>query len=380
MRKGAADTGHAPFFPRQPEHDETAWRSRAFIEAFDHTSEGFLPDANPISNVYGDRMVDRERVYVYTWDARPYPAFPFNLDAWGDGDNWPLGHRITGRLASAPLAELVAQVLIDYGFFKFEAGQLQGTITGFVIDRVMSARDALQPLELAYFFDSLESGAAISFRRRGAESAVATLEAADLVEKTPHSALLTLTRGQETELPASAKIRYLSSTDDYQQAVAEARRLIGASGRVSQAALPIVLAPHLAEGLAESWLFETWAARERATFTLPPSWLALEPGDVLTLENDQISRQFRVTEIGEHGARDIEARSIDPDVYGAVSKQVRRGRPPGGVLIGQPLAEFLDLPLLRGDEPPQAGYVAARQVPWPGASPSTRRRRRQDIN
>ena len=28
---------------------------------------------------------------------------------------------------------------------------------------------------------------------------------------------------------------------------------------------------------------------------------------------------------------------------------------------------FLDLPLLRGDEPPYAGYVAAVQVPWPGA-------------
>src|SRR5690606_14936010 len=29
--------------------------------------------------------------------------------------------------------------------------------------------------------------------------------------------------------------------------------------------------------------------------------------------------------------------------------------------------EFLDLPVLRGDEPPEAGYVAAFQVPWPGS-------------
>ena len=36
------------------------------------------------------------------------------------------------------------------------------------------------------------------------------------------------------------------------------------------------------------------------------------------------------------------------------------------MLSGQPLAEFLDLPLLRGDEPPEAGYVAATQTPWPG--------------
>ncbi len=356
-----------PYYSRSTRDDLVQNRFlRAFVETFDHTSEGFLPDANPISNVYSDRMVDRDRIYVYTWDARPYPAFPINLDAWADGESWHLGHWITGRLVSAQLAELVAQILIDFGFEAFETAQLKGTVPGYVIDRVMSTRDALQPLELSYFFDSLESGGVIQFRHRGAEPTVGSLKEADLVEMRPHDALLTLTRGQETELPASAKIRYLSSISDYQQAVAEARRLVGASGRVSQADLPIVLAPDQADSMAESWLFEAWAARERSSFTLPPSWLALEPGDVVALENAQLSRLFRVTEIGEQGARDIEALAIDPDVYGAVVKQERQGKTSEAVLVGQPLVEFLDLPLLRGDEPPERGYVAAWQVPWPG--------------
>jgi hypothetical protein len=73
-----------------------------------------------------------------------------------------------------------------------------------------------------------------------------------------------------------------------------------------------------------------------------------------------------VTEVGEHGEREIEARSIDPDVYGLVAARERPARPGDPVLSGQPLAEFIDLPLLRGDEPPEAGYVAATQAPWPG--------------
>jgi hypothetical protein len=37
------------------------------------------------------------------------------------------------------------------------------------------------------------------------------------------------------------------------------------------------------------------------------------------------------------------------------------------VIVGRPFVVFLDLPLLTGIEPPHAGYVAAAQVPWPGA-------------
>ncbi len=73
-----------------------------------------------------------------------------------------------------------------------------------------------------------------------------------------------------------------------------------------------------------------------------------------------------MTEIGERGEREIEARSIDPDVYGGGGAKERtvRGGAPG--LTRRAPGEFLDLPLLRGDEPPAAGYAAATQTPWPG--------------
>lgn len=237
---------------------------------------------------------------------------------------------------------------------------------GYVIDRVMGARDALQPLELSYFFGALESGSAILFRHRGAEPVAATLTVDDLVESRPGDALITLTRGQETELPASTKIRYISTEGDYAQAVAEARRLIGASGRISQAELPLVLDGYLAQGIAEAWLFETWAARERAAFKLPPSQLAIEPADVVQFEAGGASTLLRVTEVGERGEREISARAIDPDVYGAAAATERPTHAGAPVLSGQPDVAFIDLPILRGDELPEAGYVAASQAPWPG--------------
>ncbi len=340
---------------------------QALHEAFDPGHDGYITGSNPTSSIYGAPMVDLDRIFVYTWDARPYPAFPSNLDTWSDGANWPLGHWINGRIASQPLPELVAALLDDYDFTGIDVSRLDGLVSGYVVDRIMSARDALQPLELSFFFDAIESGGRIAFRHRSQDSAVADLTPDTLVESKPNADLITLTRAQETDLPASARVSYSASESEYRQAVAEARRLVGASGRVALAELPVVMEASQASQIAEAWLFEAWAARDRAAFALPPSRLAAEPGDTLSIEIAGKPRLLRITEIGDHGARDVEARSIDPDVYGGVSPVTRPQAPPPDVLTGRPFGLFLDLPLLTGSESPHAGYVAAAQRPWPGA-------------
>lgn len=340
---------------------------QAFTQAFDWTKPGYIANSNPVSALTGQRMVDVNHIHVYCWDARPYPVFPNAAEIWGDGTNWQLGHWVNGRLGTAPLAETVAAILGDYQFADHETGGLNGSVPGYVIDRIMSVRDAVQPLELAYFFDSIESGGSIVFRHRGQDAVALTLNDNELVETRPGAPLMSMTRGQETELPASAKVRFISSSEDYRQAVSEARRLSGASGRVAQADLPIVLDDALSGAIAETWLFESWAARERTSFALPPAALALEPGDLIEYSKNGRTRTLRITEISEHGVRDVEARSVDIDVYGRVAVPPRPAKPFEPVQIGSPALAFLDLPLLGGTEPPESGYVAAVQKPWPGS-------------
>ena len=357
-----------PYYSRGTRDDFMQRRYlQAFHEAFHPGDPHFIADANPISTVYGDRMVDITHIHVYCWDARPYPAFPTNTNVWGDGPNWRLGHWVTGRLANAPLGATVSAILRDYGFATYDTSALAGTLGGFVIDRVLSAREALQPLELAFFVDARESEGLIMFAHRGQASVAAELDPDDLVETRPGAVLATLTRAQETDLPAAAKLTFISGVDSYPSAAEEARRLTGHSGRVAVADLPLVLDAEQVAQMAEVWLFEAWAARERAGFSLPPSHLALEAGDVISYTADGRSRLLRITEIGEHGARDIEGLGIDPDVYTGSPPAPRPPRVSPLVLIGQPFVLFLDLPLLTGSEPPHAGYVAALQSPWPGA-------------
>jgi hypothetical protein len=66
-----------PYFSHGKRDD---FMQRRYLEAFhyglDPAHTGYLPGANPLSSVYGGRMVDLDRMHVYAWDARPYPPPP----------------------------------------------------------------------------------------------------------------------------------------------------------------------------------------------------------------------------------------------------------------------------------------------------------------
>ncbi len=357
-----------PYFSRTTRDDLIQRRYiQSFYDFFDPAHIDYVAGSNPASSIFGGEMVDITRLYVYTWDARPYPAFPLALDVWSDGGNWEFGHWLTGRAAGGPLPAVVAQILNDYGFARHSAAQLTGHLDGYVIDRIMSAREALQSLELAFFFDSYESGGLIQFRHRGAGGTAAQLVADDLVDRGKERELFEITRGQETELPLSAKLTYIDGNTQYRQAAVEARRLAVRSERVSTASVPVVMAQAQAQAMAESWLQEAWTARQRASFALPPSRMALEPTDLVSLQVGNQTLPLRIIEMREGVDKELEARSIEPEVFTALRTPLRNAPQATPAVYGQALATFMDLPLLRGDEEAHAGYVSAYQSPWPGA-------------
>ena len=73
-----------PYYSRGLRDDLMQTRHRqAMCDAFDWTKPGYVEGLNPVSAVTGARMVDLDRIHVYCWDARPYPAFPDADDLLG---------------------------------------------------------------------------------------------------------------------------------------------------------------------------------------------------------------------------------------------------------------------------------------------------------
>ncbi len=183
-------------------------------------------------------MVDPGRIFFWAWDARPYPQFPARADIWADGPNYDRGHWLNGRIGAVPLGLLIMAVCADYGFTAVDAGGVEGLVDGFVIDRGLSARDALEGLLAVHGIDAVESGGVLKFvmRRR---AAIHPLMEDRLVETEPEASLYALTRAQETELPAAIKLTYVESALDYRVAAVEAKHLGGSSLRDVRIDLPV---------------------------------------------------------------------------------------------------------------------------------------------
>ncbi len=358
--------GGLPYFSTGTRDDLVQRRFIAAVLAhWNPDDPGFAESANPVSSVYGGRMVDHAAIHLWTWDARPYPAFPLLTDAWADGANWETGHWLSGRLGALTAEALVAQLLADYGADATTVADLDGTVDGYLVGQVSSARDALELLSRLLMFEAGESGDTFRFVRRG-RRAHQTFTADDLVEEDAR-ALLSIRRAQETELPAEISLSFANSLADYRASSVSSRRLVGGSRRIETVATGAVLSSAVAGGIVDTMLQDLWAGRETVQLALPPSALALEPADICDLELADGARTLLVTRIEDAGLRRIEARTIEPDILSPVPAAPRALAPRAAGLDSAPEILLLDLPLITGSEPGYAPRIAAFAEPWPGA-------------
>jgi hypothetical protein len=353
-------------------HFSRGWRDeavqRSFLEA--HLRYWNVPANNPQSSHYAGRMVEVPEIALWTWDARPYPFFPSLEDVWSDGENWRLGHWLTGRLGAVQLGGLVRLLCLRGGLpvDRIDVSQLWGAVEGYVIGALESPRASIAVLGRHFGFDAFESEGRIVFRMRSRRT-VATVGIDDLVvAEAQGGEPIEITRGQETELPQALKWQIARADDEYDPAVVEARRINVHAARVASEAFPIAVAPEEAERRVRRALMEAWTGRETAAFALPPSRLSLNPSDVVELDHDGRLVPFRLTSVADGEARRIEAVLEDRAIHDLPPGTPRRTSITRAIMLGQMQALYLDLPVISESVPEHQPYFASTSRPWPGAA------------
>jgi GTA TIM-barrel-like domain/Putative phage tail protein len=358
----SSENGLPPFSEGQPD----ALMQIRFLKAV-HAHWQAVGEHNPNSSVYGTPMVDSSRMFCWAWDARPYPAFPARSDVWADAENYWRGHWLNGRLGAVDLADLVRLVCARHGLTQVETSNCNGMVDGFVIDRPMAARAALQDVLQLFAIDVTESGGAVVFRSRKSAEVIALADTSRVEADDARVALEERRRQQETDLNSKLQLAFIDEWRDFAPASVARDRRDTSSKHEASMAIAASLDMPAAQNLLDALLEEGWTARETINFAMPPSIVGLEPGDVMRRDDGSFWHVKRITDGVE---RRVEAQRFDFANYAnAASVQPRTRVSKFDVGFGSAHVVMMDLATTRGisaGQSPTAPWVAAAAKPWPG--------------
>jgi len=299
-------------------------------------------------------------------DSRIDYAFPYFVSV-----NSNSGQTIAQRYANysiltantVPVADIVADQFSRSGLTsgQYNTAGVTDSVTGYLVSRVASARDNVAPLQRAFFFDVIESGAELKLVKRGGAVAV-TIPDADLGAHpfgAESPASVAIQRAQEVELPSRVTVQYANAGGDYLPAVEASRRIVGNSRQEDVIELPIAISPDQAAKIADVSMYNAYIARTTYTFSTTVKYAKYEPGDVLILPLEFGTARARVVRKEESGPQiNWEAIGDDALVYASDATGGTQQASQTQIILPS-LTEItaLDIPIVRDQDDDASLYL-----------------------
>ncbi|MGE4334955.1 MAG: phage tail protein [Pigmentiphaga sp.] len=275
-------------------------------------------------------------------------------------------------LASIIEAECSLSALIDSS--DLDTSLLTQTVNGYRVSGG-TIRSVIEPLQGGYPFDVVPSGYKIKFVPRG-QSSVLTIPWEDLAatDGTDIGDSLPYSREMDSQLPQKVTITALSSTREYASATQSYERLNTSAVNIEQRDIPLVLSDDEIAQMSEKLLFLRWLERDDFEGpSLPPSYLALEPADVVQVQTKFATLELRLTEVNyeSDGRLTCKAKLNNAAIY--TSNAVGAFGPGPSGTIGLPGATIwlpMDIPVVDEtlqDEPGISTAATGETDGWPGS-------------
>ncbi len=315
-----------------------------------------------------------EELFIWGWDARPYPAWPDLRSVWADGGNWKTGHWIQGKIGRTQLAAIVEHILLAIGILpaQLDVSQLTTQVDGVVMNQRVTARAFIEQLQTAYAFDLRESEGRIIATTRDRESLLSISEQALIPQQEEdRSVMVRYQREEERMLPARLEVRYLDRFADYGTSVQAAVRAQVQVVDTEMFSSSLVMSESSAQLLAQRLLMERWLGRELWQFDLPMAYSYLEAGDIITLTTPGYSVPLMITrlQLGKPGMLKLEGVLHQRAIYDMyVAPKEQEAVEPN--VLQPTFLHVLDMPALPLDGISDHGLRFAlipSSANWPGA-------------
>ena len=353
-----------------------AWENQPTVDG-----ELWLPHASTIWRIDTVTMTP-----IASWNVTS--LFGLGLDAavhdpltealWtSDGGVWKLWFDRAGH-GTVTLGGIVSELCGRAGLepADLDVSELDQEVLGYMVPRPVAVREALEKLQQAYLFDVVESDWTLAFRKRERDP-VLTIGDESLAAHEPGSQRppkLLETRTQEAELPRRVTVRYLARENDYQAAAQQAQLIQDLYETRNELVLelPVVMTDDEAKRAAWAILASAWVERDGFELYLPPSFLTLDPGDVVDAikitEALTATIRLRLTEIDLSGGWLLKLKGVTDDPIVWQTNHLTGAPTPASEQTGIPFEVpsqgfFLNLPALSAEDGQTGAF-------WLGAAPA----------
>lgn len=258
-----------------------------------------------------------EQLFIWTWDARPFPYWPDLLHIWRDGNCWMRGHWVNGKLGltklEAVIQDLAARVGIDAK--QIRAEELYDYVDGMVLFNQEPVNEIINILKTSYFFETHEDNNFIYFKKKYKVRESILVDHRDIVicdenkKFSIESFLPSLSDKLETVC-----VHFLNKYKDYLYDIEFSYENISSSSQSSiNINLPLVLTSEKAKNIADVTLYEKIKNKNNYNyiFTLPSKYLQLLPNDLLIISNTDNNMYLHVQEIRIEDCRIITVVAVE---------------------------------------------------------------------
>jgi hypothetical protein len=218
-------------------------------------------------------------------------------------------------------------------------------VKGFAIGRPVRARNQIESLMAAYFFDAVESDKKIKFRLKDRTSLI-TIPQEDLAAREPGKSLpdaVLLKRKELYQLPQTVQITHLSRELEYEPSSQYARQPTSPTADVLKMEFPLVFSDDEAAQIAEIWMQSMRSERHSGSIILGPEYFEYDPTDIVTVNSGNLTFNFRLLKTALGGLPMITKADVSTYDVGAYSSTAK-GAPglgfKGGVIQAQPISTF----------------------------------------
>ena len=251
------------------------------------------------------------QMFLWTWDARPYPAWP-HMKIWSDGRLWEKGHWVNNKFGSSNVASIVLEISArcEIDIAHIEAASVDEPVEGFLLSNQITALNAINILRAAHFFDiCANDGKKISFIKRGHKQEI-KVDVESCLKLSDNSFI------EEAEIPQDIAINkidlyFLDKNKNYETNYVYVNNEHSSYSSKAKLRLPLAMSQDDAKRVGHLILSNAAIEDRVIKFILSESDIRLKPADFVILKNGGKTYSIRVIETHLADARSLITGIID---------------------------------------------------------------------